>query len=277
MCVISAGPGISAAAALAANVSIGIAAATTAASVGMGMMSAQQQAAQAQQQMNLQAQQATRQQQMQRESAMLQMRQDRERRITQQNQEAARVALQVQQSNNSILDRFKEQQRQVAEERKQLMSKYEMDRQIAQKSYEDYTEQTRLNNEAANRGYMQEQTKLGEARQKAAFEAQAALAKSIGSKGRVLAAGRSGQSVGLLVNDIERQKGFAQAQADATAQSTYDLTMANMEGVYTQSQSANNQAYSQIAFNPSAPYIPEMPDAPTFTELEIPDYSPIGI
>ena len=263
--------------------SLAISAVSTVSSIGMGIYSAQQQAAQAQAQMNLQAQQAQRQQEMQRDSMILSMQQDRERRMTQQNQEAARVALQVQQTNNSILDRYKEQQRQVREERKQLMSKYEMDRQIAQKSYEDYTEQVRLNNEAANRGYMQEQTKLGEARQKAAFEAQAALAKSIGSKGRVLAAGRSGQSVGLLVNDVERQKGFAQAQADATAQSTYDLTMANMEGVYTQGQSSNNQAYSQIAYNPSTPYLPEMPDAPSFTKLEIPDYdyskdySPIGI
>lgn len=277
MCVIAAGAGVSAGAALAANVSIGIAAVSTAASIGMGMMSAQQQAAQAQQQMNLQAEQANRQQQMQRESQLLQMSQDRERRITQQNQEADRLNLQVQQANNSLLDRYKEQQRQVRDERAQIMARNEMDRQIAQKSFEDYNEQVRLNNQAANKGFMEEQTKLGEARQKASFEAQAALAKSIGSKGRVLAAGRSGQSVGLLVNDIERQKGFAQAQADATAQSTYDATMARMDGIYQQSQSSNNQAFSQLAFNPVSPALPEMPDAPSFIELEIPETTPIGI
>ena len=54
---------------------------------------------------------------------------------------------------------------------------------------------------------------MSEAKKKAAFAQQTALAKSIGSKGAILSAGRTGQSVGLLINDAERQSGFAQAQA----------------------------------------------------------------
>ena len=65
---------------------------------------------------------------------------------------------------------------------------------IYQRSKETYEEQARLNNEAANRVYMGEQAKIDEARKQAAFEAQSILAKSIGTKGKVLASGRSGQS-----------------------------------------------------------------------------------
>ena len=113
---------------------------------------------------------------------------------------------------------------------------------------------------------MAEQAKISEAEKKAAFEQQALLAKSIGAKGSILAAGRSGQSVGLLVNDVERQLGFAMAQEDAMAEGVREQAGIAMEGASLQNQSSNNVAASEITYDPSQPYLPKGPDMPNFID-----------
>ena len=146
------------------------------------------------------------------------------------------------------------------------MSRHEADKVIYQRSKEAAEEQQRLNNEAANRVYMGEQAKISEARTQAAFEAQNILAKSIGAKGSVLASGRSGQSVGLLVQDVERQAGFAKAQELAMADKKVEQSTIAMEGAFMQAESDNAAAASNITWNPSAPALPEMPGLPTFID-----------
>lgn len=245
---------------------LAISAVSTVASIGMGIMSAQQQAAQAQAQMNLQAQQAQRQQQMQHQSMVMQMQQQHRTQTLQQQQQAQNHALQVQQSNAQMLNQYRQQQQQVINERESIMSRDQANKLNYQRTLESAQEQSRLNNQAANRTYMAEQAKIDEARKKAAFEQQAILAKSIGDKGKVLAAGRTGQSVGLLVNDIERQAGFALAQEGAMARSKGELATIGMESAFLQAQSENNRAASQVAWNPSQPYLPQMPDTPAFID-----------
>lgn len=245
---------------------LAISAVSTVASIGMGIMSAQQQAAQAQAALNMQAQQAERQQQMHYQSMVLQQQQQRDQQILQQRQTQQAHNLQVQQSNASMLNQYQQQQQQVLNERASIQSRHAADKLTYQRTLESSQEQSRLNNQAANRTYMAEQAKINEAKKKAAFEQQAILAKSIGDKGKVLAAGRSGQSVGLLVNDIERQAGFAMAQESAMARSREEAALLGMEGAFLQAKSDNNKAAGQVAWNPAAPYMPSMPSLPNFID-----------
>ena len=261
MCVITFG-GVSAAASLAANIGIF----STVASVAMGAMSMQAQAAQAQAQMNLQAQQAVRQQEMQRESMMLQQNQQRQSLILQQKTQQDQYNLSIQQSNTQIANQYQQQNARVRSEQANIAREYEQRRQAYQQDKESAEQQQRFNNEAANRMYVQEQTKLSEAKKKQAFAQQAALAKMIGTKGAILSAGRSGQSVGLLVNDAERQAGFQRAQASALLGSKKEQAAITMEGAFIQAQSANTRALDSIGIAPIAPYMPDMPDVPNFVD-----------
>ena len=155
-------------------------------------------------------------------------------------------------------------------ERESIVSRYAADKLGYQRSKEQADKQYGLNAEALNTAYMQEQTKLKEVRQKAAFESQAALAKSIGMKGKILASGRQGQSVGLLVKDVERQSGFEIAAQEASVDSAKDAAGISMDQAFNQAESANARAASQIGFNPEKPYLPEMPGSPNFVD-------PIGL
>ena len=85
------------------------------------------------------------------------------------------------------------------------------------------------NAEEANRVYTAEQARLEGKRKEAAFEAQSILAKSIGTKGTILASGRTGQSIGLLVNDVERQAGIQKAQQTAMLESDRVASIIGME------------------------------------------------
>ena len=276
MCVITFG-GVTAATSLAANIAIASAAVTTAASVGMGIYQGQQASAQAQASMNLQAQQAVRQQQLQRQQMLLQQQQQQESLILQQQQHAQSIRLQqrtqreqynlsIVQANTEIANQYQQQKARVREERLNSAKRYEQQLQARQQDKESAEKQNQFNNEAANRIYVQEQAKLEEARKKRAFAQQSQLAKMIGAKGNILAAGRTGQSVGLLLNDAERQAGFAIAQSDATFDSQRQQAAIGMESAFIQARSANQRAYDSIGIVPIEPYMPPMPDAPNFVD-----------
>ena len=244
--------------------SLAISAASTVAGIGMSIYSAQQQAAQAQASMQMQAQQANRQQQMQYQSAMQQQQQQRQNLTLQQRQQQQQYNLGIQQSNAQMVNQYNQQVQQVNNDRAGIASRHAAEKLTYQRGLETSQEQARLNNAAANRVYMGEQAKINEAQKKAAFEQQAILAKSIGAKGSVLAAGRTGQSVGLLVNDVERQAGFAQAQELAMLDSTKEQSLINMEGTFLQTQSDNQKAANNVSWNPADPYMPANPDLPNF-------------
>ena len=73
------------------------------------------------------------------------------------------------------------------------------------RSEEAYKQQLQLNADAANRAYTSEQQKLQGEFMKASQEAQSRLSQSLQAQGTVLASGRSGQSIGLLMSDAERE------------------------------------------------------------------------
>jgi hypothetical protein len=247
-------------------VSLAITGISTAASIGFGIYSAQQQ-----QQQIANAERARQvQQQQQVANAIRQQTQQQAAQTLALKQKQEQANLQVQQANQSILTQYEQQVRATKAERESILSRYAADKIGYQRSKEQAEKQYGLNAEALNTAYMQEQTKLKEVRQKAAFESQAALAKSIGMKGKILASGRTGQSVGLLVKDVDRQSGFEIAAQEASVDSAKDAAGISMDQAYNQAESANAQAASKIGFNPPKPYLPEMPGSPNFVD-------PIGL
>jgi len=110
-------------------------------------------------------------------------------------------------------------------------------------------------NSGVNKSYVSEQIKFQEAQAKAAFKSQDILRKSIGAQGRILASGATGQSVGLLALDAERQAGFAQAQTNASVDSAAIQGAITQDIAFDQAQSSANQAFSRTDVTPQAPVL----------------------
>ena len=204
------------------------------------------------------------------QNQQMQVRQQQEARRFQAEQAAKAANLQVQQMNNQLADKYTQNKEAVRAERNQLMKKFETDKRVYQDSKETAQRQSLENATAANRVYVAEQAKLEGKRKEAAFEAQSILAKSIGAKGQILASGRTGQSVGLLLGDIERQAGFQKAQQTAMLEQDRVAALIGMDEAFEQNKAADRQAEAQIGFDPTMPYLPKMPEVPTFVGFEIP-------
>ena len=100
---------------------------------------------------------------------------------------------------------------------------------------------------------MQEQAVMQEANARAAFKSQEIYAKQIGAVGSVLSTGMTGQSVGLLAMDAERQAGFTQAQSDASTRSAGIMYGIRSDVAFNKAESANNEAASRVPAPVSAP------------------------
>lgn len=262
-----------------AGAGLAVSAIGTGASIYMGIQSSNAAAAQAQAQLDMQYEQAAQNRAMQREAQRQQVQQQQlqfaqqQRMQVEQMVQAQRQAedarnLQITQANVQIQNQYEQQRAQVEAEQATIAAKYAADLAAYQRGVEEADEQIRFNNEAANRVYIQEQAKMTEAKQKAAFAAQTALAKSIGAKGAILATGRTGQSIGLLINDAERQAGFAQAQADAQLESSLEQAQIGMDQAFLQSLGANNKAESSKGMEPVNPYMPSFPGIPNFVPFD---------
>lgn len=128
--------------------------------------------------------------------------------------------------------------------------------------------------ESANKAWVSQQLKFNEVKDKAAFKTQNIFAKMIGSKGKVLASGATGKSVGLLALDAERRGGFAQAEQDATVRSA-EMAMGNsMETTRIKALSNSNKIGSMLDFPVQTPQLsPEPIGIGKDLELGIPAYS----
>lgn len=171
----------------------------------------------------------------------------------QQQQQAAHM--QAAQAQQTMDMQYQAAQRQAYSERQAQVQKHIGDVSIQQAGTNAYLNQLHNNNEAANKSYVAEQTKLNEARDKAAFQAQKNYAKSIGAKGKILASGATGQSVGLMAMDVERQKGFADAEASAGLRSAEGAAAVGLDTAYTQAKSANNTAFNNLTPTVQAPML----------------------
>ena len=148
---------------------------------------------------------------------------------------------------------YQNAQRQAYNDRQAQISKYSADVKASHKANLAYYDQISNNQEAANRVYVQEQVKLKEAETKAAFKAQEIYAKSIGAAGTVLSSGMTGQSVGLLALDAERQAGFGIAEQNASIDSAQQQAAVAMESAYLQNKSENNLAHNKLPASPEHP------------------------
>lgn len=206
----------------------------------------------------------------QEQNQILQVEQQQEALRFQKEQAAENRNLQIEQMNAQLQDNYTRQKEAVKSERNQLMQKNETDRRLYQDRKEVSSKQKQANAAAANSVYMTEQANLDEKRKEVAFEAQSILAKSIGAKGAVLASGRTGQSVGLLVNDAERQAGVQKAQQAAMFDASKVGALIAMDNAFETNKSADMQADTQVGFAPTMPYLPNMPEVPSFVGLGIP-------
>ena len=169
---------------------------------------------------------------------------------------------------------YQQAQQATFRDRQQQVEKYVGDVQAQQAGVNQYQKQISNNNSALNKSYQQEQLKLQEARTSAAFKAQSNYAKAIGAKGSVLAAGQSGQSIGLLAMDADRQAGFATAEQNASLRGAESSAAVGMDTAYDQAQSANNQAFSQVGLPVQAPTLaPDAIGQGTDLNLGIPTYN----
>ena len=191
-----------------------------------------------------------------------------------QNIQAQQFSYQVsstQQQNNLA---YQNAQRQAFYEREGQALKHSGDVRAQQAQMLAYNRNLFNGSEAVNRVYTAEQMKLQEARDRAAFKSQEIYAKSIGSLGRVLSTGATGQSVGLLALDTQRQAGLATAQQSASIRSAdaqYDI---NTSMAQNKNESDNNMALSRVAAPVQAPqFAPEPTGFGTNLGLGIPSYS----
>ena len=167
-----------------------------------------------------------------------------------QQQQAAMQAAQAQQSMDL---QYAQQQQQGQTQNKQAIANYQGQVRTQQASQNAYQQQIGNVNEAASMSYVAEQVKLNEKRAQAAFKSQEIYAKSIGAQGRILASGATGQSVGLLQTDAERQAGFATAKQNAMLRSAEQQSAVSQEVAYGQAKSAANTAYSSLQAPAQAP------------------------
>ena len=148
---------------------------------------------------------------------------------------------------------YQNAQRQAYTDRQAQIAKYTADVRASHQANLAYYDQISNNADAANRVYVQEQAKLREASVKASFKAQEIYAKSIGAQGTVLASGMTGQSVGLLALDAERQAGFGIAEQNASIDSAQQQAAVAMESAYIQNKSENNLAHNRLPASPQHP------------------------
>ena len=186
--------------------------------------------------------------------------------IAQAQQSAAMQAAQAQQQMDMQARQRAEQARLA---NKQALQQYEGQARAEQASKLAYYQNLDNINSGVNKSYVQEQAKLKEARDKAAFKNQAILAKSIGAQGKILASGATGQSVGLLILDDERQAGIAQAQQNASIESAELQSAITQDVAFDQAKSAANQSFSRVQAPSQAPIL----DPYGMAGLEIPSYA----
>ena len=165
------------------------------------------------------------------------------------------AAMQTAQAQQSMDLQYRQAQQAAYNERQQQQALYKGKILERQASNLAFNKQRGFNADAANRVYAQEQAKVREARQAAAFKAQENIAKTIGAQGSVLAAGGTGQSVGLLLNDAARAQGFDTAQQNATLDNMARQSAITMDMASDQQLSRDNQAFSQLVRPIQAPLL----------------------
>ena len=131
------------------------------------------------------------------------------------------------------------------------IASYQSQSAAATASEQAYQQQRDFNQQAANRGYQQQQLKFKGEFDQATQKAEELLTKRLQAQGNIMASGRTGQSVGGLLTDAQRVEGRDLGTIGlnlAYAQQNYGF---GMEDIFQQQKSANVQAASQRTSQPS--------------------------
>jgi ubiquitin len=148
---------------------------------------------------------------------------------------------------------YTQQQQEANYQNALAQQQYQSQMAAYQRSEQAYQEQIRLNLDAANRAYTSKQAELATEFRKATEEAQKLSVKSLQQQGTVLASGRTGQSLGVLMTDAERMFGRDYALLGQNlAYATQDY-YTGADTIFNQTQSQQNIAASQRMMEPSAP------------------------
>ena len=132
------------------------------------------------------------------------------------------------------------------------IASYQTQSQAATASEQAYQQQRDLNQQAANRGYQQQQLKFKGEFDQATQKAEELLTKRLQAQGNIMASGQTGQSVGALLTDAQRTEGRDLGTIGlnlAYAQQDYGF---GMENIFQQQQQGNVSAASQRLAAPSA-------------------------
>jgi hypothetical protein len=148
---------------------------------------------------------------------------------------------------------YSQQQQQSNYQNAVAQQQYQSQLAAYQQSERAYSDQIRLNSEAANRAYVSEQGKLNAEYRKASEKAQELSIKSLQQQGTVLASGRSGQSIGLLMADADRMFGRDYAMLGQNLAYAEQDYITGTQSILTQAQTQQNLAASQRMLQPSAP------------------------
>jgi hypothetical protein len=157
--------------------------------------------------------------------------------------------------------------------------------QAFQQSETAFQQQIQLNNEAANRAYIGEQQKLNFEQKKAALEAQQFMVSAMQSQGRVLASGRTGQSVGLMAADASKEASRDLAVLGLSLGYAYQDYYTGTQSIFEQVQSQQNIAQGNRMLEPVKPIMatPTLtspvlaPDPIKATAVRTPRPGPLGL
>jgi hypothetical protein len=163
-----------------------------------------------------------------------------------------------------------EQQRLSQGLQDQLQYQTELNKSIVSREF--VNTQLDLNKSATSRAVMAEQQKLADAQAQSAIEGQRLLATSLQTQGSVLSSGRTGQSIGLLVNDAERVYGQNAAILNRNEQTAFADYQNNSALAVLRQLNADADATSRLLPEPIKPLaLPALPK-PVFADL--PSYGP---
>jgi hypothetical protein len=133
------------------------------------------------------------------------------------------------------------------------LQQFEVQKQAFEQSEQSFFQQIDLNNQAASRAYMSEQVKLNFEQKKAALEAHQLMASSTQAQGKILASGRSGQSLGMLANDASRETSRDLATLGLSLGYAQQDYFSSTQSIFEQVQSSQNIAQGNRMLAPVAP------------------------
>ena len=141
----------------------------------------------------------------------------------------------------------------------QLAYQTELNKSIISNNYVDT--QVDLNKQATSRAMMQEQQRLQDAANQSAFEGQRLLASNLQAQGSILGSGRTGQSIGLLLNSADASYGRDAAMLNKNMDTAVGDYYQNSAMAVIRQLNADSEAYSKLVPEPIKPIdLPSIPD-----------------